>query len=181
MLSIQVDDQTLSADGAGILHTAYISIGSNIGNTIENCKKGLSSLGETKGIQLKRLSKFYKTEPVDYLDQAWFINAVIEISTSLEPVQLFNCLKFIEKEAGRIEDKLRFGPRILDLDIIFYDNVILKTNNLEIPHPRMHNRRFVLRPLCDINPNLIHPVFQRTVKDLLHNLNDKGQRIKEYK
>jgi len=164
----------------GLKHSAFISIGSNIGKAVENCRKGLSALENTHGIQLKKTSKLYKTAPVDYEDQAWFINAVVEISTFFEPIQLFNSLKLIEKEAGRTEDGIRFGPRILDLDIIFFDDLVLETPDLVIPHPRMDNRRFVLRPLCDINPDLVHPVLQKTMRDLLGNLSNKGQRIKEY-
>jgi len=164
----------------GLKHSAFISIGSNIGKPVENCRKGLSALEDAHGIQLIKASKFYKTEPVDYKDQAWFINAVVEISTFLEPIQLFNSLKLIEKEAGRTEDGIRFGPRVLDLDIIFFEDLVLETPDLVIPHPRMDNRRFVLKPLCDINPDLVHPIFHKTMRDLLENLTDKGQRIKEY-
>ena len=161
-------------------HTAFISIGSNIGNAVENCQKGLSRLKETRGIQLKKISKFYKTEPVDYKDQAWFINAVVMINTSFEPVELFNILKSIEKQAGRTIDDVRFGPRVLDLDIIFFDDLVMETPQLDIPHPRMHDRRFVLRPLCDITPNLVHPVLKKNMRNLLENLTDKGQRIIEH-
>jgi 2-amino-4-hydroxy-6-hydroxymethyldihydropteridine diphosphokinase len=161
-------------------HSAFISIGSNIGKPVGNCRKGISAIEDTHGIHLKKTSKLYKTEPVDYKDQAWFINAVVEISTFLEPIQLFNSLKLIEKEAGRTEDGIRFGPRILDLDIIFFDDLVLETPDLIIPHPRMDNRRFVLKPLCDINPDFVHPVLQKTMRDLLENLTDKGQSIREY-
>lgn len=161
-------------------HTAYISIGSNVGESIENCKKAVSSLKEKESIQLEQTSMFYETEPVDYANQAWFINAVVQINTSLEPVELFNYLKLIEKQAGRDEDGIRFGPRVLDMDIIFYDNMVLESSDLVIPHPRMHNRRFVLRPLCDINPDFVHPVLKKSMTDLLAELPDQGQRIMEY-
>lgn len=164
----------------GTVHTVYISIGSNVGKSIENCRKAISVLEETRHIELKKTSKFYQTEPVDYTEQAWFINAVIMINTTLEPAQLFNQLKIIEKKAGRERDGIRFGPRVLDLDIIFFDNVVLESSDLAIPHPRMHNRRFVLRPLCDINPDLVHPILNKTMADLLEDLPDQGQRIKEY-
>ena len=147
---------------------------------VENCRKGLSALEDAYGIQLIKTSKLYKTEPVDYKDQAWFINAVVEISAFLEPIQLFNYLKLVEKKAGRTEDGIRFGPRILDLDIIFFDDLVLETPDLIIPHPRMDNRRFVLKPLCDINTDFVHPVLQKTMRDLLENLTDKGQSIKEF-
>jgi 2-amino-4-hydroxy-6-hydroxymethyldihydropteridine diphosphokinase len=175
-----VNEKKRSDDSDEISHTVYISIGSNIGKPEENCRKGISALRKTNGIQLKKMSKFYETEPVDYKDQAWFINAVVEIKTILDPIKLFNYLKLIEKKIGRSENSIRFGPRILDLDIIFFDDVVMETPDLVIPHPRMDERHFVLKPLCDINPNLVHPVLQKTIKDLLGNITKKGQRIKEY-
>ena len=175
-----MEGNQFSTEDHGKEHAAFISIGSNIGNTVKNCRKGITALKESSGIQLKKVSKFYKTEPVDYKDQAWFINAVVEISTSLEPKQLFNSLKLNEKEAGRVRNSVRFGPRVLDLDILFFDDLVMETDELVIPHPRMHNRRFVLRPLCDINPDLVHPIFKKTIQNLLNNLTDKEQRIIEY-
>jgi 2-amino-4-hydroxy-6-hydroxymethyldihydropteridine diphosphokinase len=175
-----VNKKKLSDDSGEISHIVYISIGSNIGKPEENCRKGISALKKSDGILLKKTSKFYETEPVDYKDQAWFINAVAEIKTILDPIQLFNCLKLIEKKVGRSENDIRFGPRILDLDIIFFDDVIMETPDLVIPHPRMDERRFVLKPLCDINPDLVHPVLGKTIKKLLENITDKSQRIREY-
>lgn len=171
----------MSCDCKGNSHTAYISIGSNIGNSLENCKKAISVLKNTCSIQLSRISKFYKTEPVDYTDQSWFINAVIEIRTSLEPEQLFKTLKSIEKKAGRDENGIRFGPRLLDLDILFFNDETLETPELVIPHPRMHKRRFVLKPICDINPDFVHPVLLKKMKDLLEGLTDTGQEAIETK
>jgi len=176
-----LDVQHYSIGDNGKENAAFISIGSNIGNSIENCRKGISALKNAHSIHLKKSSEFYKTEPVDYTDQAWFINIVVEIITSLDPIQLFSTLKRIEKEAGRIENNIRFGPRILDLDILFFDDLVLETSQLVIPHPRMHKRRFVLRPICDINPDFVHPLLHKTMRDLLENLTDKGQGIIEYK
>lgn len=161
-------------------HSAFISIGSNMGDLFENIMKGIRGLSKTDGILLKKLSKFYQTEPVDYKDQAWFINAAAEIRTCLAPTELFQELKRIEKEVGRKESGIPFGPRILDLDIIFYDDLVLKTSQLMIPHPRMHHRRFVLGPLCDIRPQLVHPIYRRTMQNLLEGLTDDEQRIMEY-
>jgi 2-amino-4-hydroxy-6-hydroxymethyldihydropteridine diphosphokinase len=126
-------------------------------------------------------SLVYQTEPVDYKDQDWFVNYVVKIETTLDPISLLDTLKFIERDAGRTRDAVRFGPRLLDLDIIFYDAMVVDTLKLVIPHPRMHKRRFVLKPICDIDPDIIHPVFHRTMQSLLEDLAAKDQRITEYK
>ncbi|MCP4373988.1 MAG: 2-amino-4-hydroxy-6-hydroxymethyldihydropteridine diphosphokinase [Deltaproteobacteria bacterium] len=162
-------------------HIAYICVGSNIGNKLENCKKGVGALIRSDSVTLKAQSLFYKTDPVDYLNQDWFINYVIKIETSLGPFELLNRLKSIQKDAGRVNDAIRFGPRILDLDIILFDDAVVNSENLTIPHSRMHKRCFVLKPLCDIDPEVIHPVFKKNIKYLLGNMDDKEQRIAEYK
>lgn len=162
-------------------HVAYISVGSNIGNKLENCKKGVDALISYGSVTVKAQSLCYKTDPVDYTDQDWFINYVIKIETSLDPFEFLNRLKSIQKDAGRIRDEIRFGPRILDMDIILFDDTVIKSPTLTIPHPRMHKRRFVLKPVCDINPEIIHPVFKKNMKYLLDSLDDKEQGIAEYK
>jgi 2-amino-4-hydroxy-6-hydroxymethyldihydropteridine diphosphokinase len=162
-------------------HLAYLSVGSNIGNKLENCKKGVHELTKADSVALKAQSAFYKTDPVDYLNQDWFINYVIKIETSLDPFELLNRLKFLQKDAGRTIDAIRFGPRILDLDIILFDDAVINSENLIIPHPRMHKRRFVLKPICDIDPKIMHPVFKKNMKYLLNNINDEKQGIAEYK
>lgn len=159
-------------------HTAYISLGSNIGNKLENCQKGVESLTSSGESVVKAWSQFYKTEPVDYKDQDWFVNAVVKIETILDPFELLHELKSIELSAGRDNDSVRFGPRILDMDIILYGNVVINgSSKLQLPHPRMHKRRFVLKPICDIDPGIVHPVLKTDVKSLLNSLADKEQRI----
>ncbi|MBW2590874.1 MAG: 2-amino-4-hydroxy-6-hydroxymethyldihydropteridine diphosphokinase [Deltaproteobacteria bacterium] len=162
-------------------HIAYISVGSNIGNKIENCKKGVDALIRSDSVTLKAQSRYYKTDPVDYLNQDWFINYVVKIETSLDPFELLNRLKSIQRNAGRINDVIRFGPRILDLDIILFGDVVINLENLTIPHPRMHKRRFVLKPVCDIDAEIIHPVFKKNMEYLLNNIDDEEQGIAEYK
>jgi 2-amino-4-hydroxy-6-hydroxymethyldihydropteridine diphosphokinase len=105
---------------------------------------------------------------------------VVKIETTLDPFQLLYELKIIEKDAGRTEDQIRYGPRILDLDIIFYDNIVIKSSELIIPHPKMHKRRFILKPICDIKPKFIHPVLKMDMQYLLNNLDDKEQRVIQY-
>ena len=127
--------------------------------------------------------KFYikdKTEPVDYNDQDWFVNFMVKIETTLDSFQLLYFLKAMEKNAGRYSDQIRYGPRILDLDIIFYDRIVINSSELIIPHPKMHKRRFVLKSICDINPKFVHPVLKMNMKFLLSMLKDRNQRVVKY-
>jgi 2-amino-4-hydroxy-6-hydroxymethyldihydropteridine diphosphokinase len=161
------------------MHTAYISVGSNLGDKLENCQRGVASLTR-RGCEVTAKSGIYRTEPVDYLDQDWFVNYVVQIETRLKPLDLLDVLHMIQRESGRGPDKTRFGPRILDLDIILYDDITFHSPNQIIPHPRMHKRRFVLQPLCDIDPTLIHPVLKLDVQSLLNSLDADKQRIYPY-
>jgi 2-amino-4-hydroxy-6-hydroxymethyldihydropteridine diphosphokinase len=156
-------------------HRVYISAGSNMGDRLSNCRKGFEALQASGDTVVRRYSRFYKTEPVDYTDQEWFVNAVVEVETSLDPPSLLERLQAIQRQAGRVRDRIRFGPRILDLDIILFDDLVLNSPTLVIPHPRMHERRFVLKPICDINPGSMHPVLKKNAAELLDNLEDAGQ------
>jgi 2-amino-4-hydroxy-6-hydroxymethyldihydropteridine diphosphokinase len=164
----------------GVMKTqiAFISVGSNIGNRKVNCQSGIAALTALDRVLLTGISSFYETEPVDYLDQNWFVNAAVRIQTTLEPIQLLDTLKRIEKKVGRVESGIRFGPRVLDLDIILIDDRIINSDCLVIPHPRMHERRFVLKPICDIDPLIVHPILQRNVQDILGDLSgDQHQQM----
>ncbi len=158
-------------------HTAYICVGSNMGNRAENCRGSIETLTKSGEASLISLSSFYQTSPVDYEDQEWFVNVVAKIETVLDPMDLLNKLKKIERDAGRALDTVRFGPRVLDMDIILYDDRVINKEELIIPHPRMHQRAFVLTGLCEIAPNFIHPVLKMDMICLLNNLNDKKQRV----
>ena len=158
-------------------HTAFISIGSNLGDKVGNCRSAIEALSRLEATDVVDKSPFYKTAPVDYLDQDWFVNVAVKVTTGLGPLRLLEQLQEIQRRAGRVKDPIRFGPRIVDLDIIFYDDAIIETTGLVIPHPRMHKRAFVLRPICDIDPQLVHPVIQRRVQDLLNDLEDPSQGI----
>ena len=155
----------------------YISIGSNLGDKLANCEYGINALVQSDHTALDARSRFYRTAPVDYLDQDWFVNAVIQVSTRLQPLELLSVLQSIQISAGRTQDHIRFGPRILDLDILLYDEMILTTPELEIPHPRLHKRRFVLQPICDIDPKIIHPVLKINMQTLLHRLDANDQKV----
>ena len=161
-------------------HTVYIGAGSNIGNKLLNCRNGIDSLIKFGKAVLKDHSRFYRTEPVDYEEQDWFINCVAKIETTLNPFQLLTQLKAIERNAGRVYDPIRFGPRILDLDILLWDNLVINSSKLVIPHPRMHKRRFVLKPICDIDSKIIHPVLMKDMQTLLEMLDENEQKIVEY-
>jgi 2-amino-4-hydroxy-6-hydroxymethyldihydropteridine diphosphokinase len=163
------------------LHIAYISVGSNIGDKLVNCRKGIAAFTETGRSKILAQSRFYATEPVDYEDQDWFINAMVKIETAHDPFQLLDQIESIQRAAGRKIDLVRFGPRILDLDIIFYNDRIINSERLVVPHPRMHKRRFVLKPICDINPAIIHPVLKKDMQFLLERLGNDAQKVFEYR
>lgn len=148
---------------------AYIGIGSNLGSAITNCRQAIALLNEHPKIKVISRSSFYETEPVGPQDQNWFINAVVEIKTDLEPLSLLDALLAIEVEMGRIREE-KWGPRIIDLDILLYGNLTLNNSRLEIPHPEMIYRRFVLAPLAELTPNSIHPTVKKSIQQLLSEL-----------
>jgi 2-amino-4-hydroxy-6-hydroxymethyldihydropteridine diphosphokinase len=147
------------------MHIAFIGIGSNLGDREENCLQAIECLAR-EGVALKKRSSLYETEPWGVKDQPGFINLVVEIETERDPRRLLQLLKFIEKEMGR-EDTFRWGPRVIDLDILLYDDVILRDEDIQIPHPLMHLRDFVLKPMNEISPGLVHPLLKKSVNDLL--------------
>jgi 2-amino-4-hydroxy-6-hydroxymethyldihydropteridine diphosphokinase len=151
----------------------YIGIGSNLGNREANCRQAVELL-EKKGILIKKKSSLYETEPWGIKDQPLFLNMAIEIETELIPGELLKVLQDIETEIGR-EKTLKWGPRIIDLDILFFDDIILNEDNLKIPHPFMHERDFVLKPLQEIAPDMKHPVLQLSISELLYDLEKKSQ------
>lgn len=153
----------------------YISVGSNMGNRLLNIKKALKLLGSNKGVVIKKRSPLYETKAVGPQPQGDFLNGAIEIETMLSADDLLSLLKSIELAIGRQKDKVRWGPRPVDLDILFYDNVIRQDTNLKIPHPLLAEREFVLRPLSDIAADFLHPVFNKTVGQLYKDLKVKEQ------
>ena len=136
----------------------YIGIGSNLGNTLQNCKYAIESLSRINGINPTQISSFYKTEPVGIEKQNYFINAVVEITASLSARDLLQALRKIEGDMGR-KRETKGGPRIIDLDLLFYGQDVIRETDLVVPHPEIHKRRFVLEPLYEIASYFIHPVF----------------------
>jgi 2-amino-4-hydroxy-6-hydroxymethyldihydropteridine diphosphokinase len=159
-------------------HRVYIGIGSNLGDRAENCQKGIEAVAACEDCVLEAQSPFYETEPVYLEDQAWFINAAALVRTSLEPEAFLARLQAIEQRMGPRADSPRFGPRVLDLDILFFDDLVLREGDLWVPHPRLHERRFVLQPLSDIAARFLHPVLGKTIGSLLAGLKDGHKRVR---
>jgi len=152
---------------------AFVGIGSNLGNPVEACCEALGRVDRIPGIRLLRCSSLYRTSPLGPQDQPAFINAVAEIRTSLPPTRLLHALKGIEHSMGRSETE-KWGPRVIDLDILFYGQEVLQEEGLVIPHPELHRRAFVLVPLGELASYLIHPAFGVSISGLMERLSDKG-------
>ena len=145
-------------------HTAYIALGSNLGDKEANLRRALELLIE-RGVEIVKTSTFISTEPYGVTDQPQFLNGVCEVRTSLEPLELLHTLLDIEQEMGRV--RLRhWGERNIDLDLLLYEDVVMDTPELKLPHPDMQNRDFVLLPLAEIAPELVHPILQKSIEEL---------------
>lgn len=150
-------------------HTAYIALGSNMGDREEYLRNAVEALDQVEGCMVRKVSEFIETPPYGVTDQADFLNGCLELRTLLHPEELLEEIHRIEKEAGR-ERIVRWGPRTLDLDIIFYDDLICQEDDLCIPHVEMHKRKFVLEPLAGIAPYKRHPATGQTVVEMLEKL-----------
>ena len=147
------------------MKTIYLSLGSNVGDRRAHLNQAIELL-PASGVQILRTSPIYETEPVDYVNQSWFLNLVLEAETELFPLQLLTRTQRIERSLGRIRTNPK-GPRTIDIDILLYARAIVRMARLEIPHPRMIERRFVLQPLADLAPDLRHPVVHQSIRQLL--------------
>ncbi len=150
-------------------HTVFLSIGSNVGDCVSHLLRAITILKGHGDMQVMAVSPFYRTRPQNYVSQEWFVNGAVKLRTRFgDPFWLLDQLQSMERAMDKKGKPFRFGPRIIDLDIIFFDDLCLKTRTLEIPHPRMHERRFVLKPVCDIGAQVVHPVLQKTALELLN-------------
>lgn len=166
--------------------TAYLGFGSNLGDRAGNIAKGQEFLRKA-GVEIEVGSKLYESEPFYFFNedknQPWFLNQVARAATELEPLALLKLTQQIEKRVGRTSKsslssegngKVHYSPRMLDIDILLYDDLILKTEALEIPHPRFHARRYDLKPFAKIAPRTIHPIFKKSIAELLAECKDKS-------
>lgn len=151
----------------------FVGLGSNMDDPAGHCLKAMHLISEADGVNLLRSSSLYRTEPVGCVKQDWFINAVVEMRTELTAHKLMQVLQDIENNMGRVR-KEKWGPRIIDLDILLYGQDVIRDENLAIPHPELHRRRFILVPLCEIASYVIHPAFGVSIRGLMDRLDDEG-------
>ena len=152
----------------------FIGIGSNMTDPVANCMESIDRISQFSHIRITKRSSLYRTEPVGLREQEWFVNGVIEIKTKYTATTLLKVLQQIESDMGRIR-KERWGPRTIDLDILFYGQEVIKEKDLSVPHPELHKRRFVLIPMYEIAPYVIHPAFGISIKGLLSRLQDESR------
>lgn len=148
-------------------HQAFVAIGSNLGERLRLIEQGIGALKLLQGCKVEKVSQIITTKPYGVTDQPDFLNGMIALRTLLLPLELLDCLQEIERAAGR-ERLVHWGPRTLDLDLIFYDDAIIDTERLKVPHPDMQNREFVLKPLAELAPYYRHPILNKTVTELLN-------------
>jgi 2-amino-4-hydroxy-6-hydroxymethyldihydropteridine diphosphokinase len=160
-----------------MVNLAYFSLGSNIGNGKAELHDAIARLEEHGPV--RAVSSFYETEPVEFIDQAWFVNCAIALETEETPEQLMASVLDIERQMGR-QRIVQKGPRTIDIDILLFGDAVVNTNELTIPHPAMANRRFVLEPLAEIAPDVQHPVLNKTIRELLNDL-PSGQAVRKIK
>jgi 2-amino-4-hydroxy-6-hydroxymethyldihydropteridine diphosphokinase len=153
--------------------TVYLSLGSNVGDRALNLNAAIAAL-PAAGLTVRQVSSFYETEPVDYLDQSWFLNCVVQGQTELPPLELLRALRALESRMGSYKP-IPKGPRLIDIDVLLCGQQSIHSTELQVPHPRMTQRRFVLIPLAEIAASLRHPTWSGTVQELLAETSDKSE------
>jgi 2-amino-4-hydroxy-6-hydroxymethyldihydropteridine diphosphokinase len=150
---------------------SYLGIGSNLGDPVQNCREALREISSLKNTRVLRRSSLYRTQPVGNASQEWFVNGVLEVRTAFTASHLLKALQWVEQALGRVRTE-KWGPRTIDIDILLFGQEIVETGDLVIPHPEMHKRRFVLVPINEIAPYVIHPRYGVSMKGLLDRLAD---------
>ncbi len=158
--------------------SVYIALGSNMGDRELNLLRGIAEIGKLPGSKIRAMSGFYDTRPVGPVEQDNFLNAVLRVETSLSPHQLLSELQRIETGVFGRKRTVRWGPRPIDLDILLYDDLTIAGEDLTIPHPRLHERKFVLVPLVEIAPGLVHPGIGQSLSEILDGLDNDEQVVK---
>lgn len=157
------------------MNIAFIGIGSNMGDREKNCIDAIRLIEETGAGKILKRSSLYHTPPYGFERQDWFINAALQMETGLGPRELLHSLKSIEARLGR-EPGFRWGPRLIDLDLLFYNGAVLDSPDLVVPHPGIPERRFVLEPLAEIEAELMHPILKKSISEMLNSLGFSGER-----
>lgn len=155
-------------------HKVYLSLGSNMGDKRENLLEAIKRVGELENTEVVKSSTILETEPFGYIEQDNFLNACLEVKTLLTPQEFLSSILKIELDMGRVRE-IKWGPRVIDIDILFYDNEIIQEDNLAVPHPWICEREFVLEPLSEITPNYVHPLERKTIMMLARKLKESGK------
>ncbi len=158
------------------MESAYVGIGSNLGDKIANCREAIARMGRLKRCKVRLQSSFYRTEPVGVLEQDFFVNGVVRLDTDLSALTLLKRLLGIEAAMGRVRRK-KWDARVIDLDVLLFGGHIIESPELTVPHPLMHTRRFVLTPLAQIAPDVVHPVLLMSMRELMESLPVEGQAV----
>jgi 2-amino-4-hydroxy-6-hydroxymethyldihydropteridine diphosphokinase len=159
------------------MKTAYIGIGSNMGDPRKNCLEAVKRIGKLDGCEIVSLSSLYLTEPIGVSDQEWYVNGVVSIETGMSARELLNELLLIEAEMRRVRVR-KWGPRIIDLDILLFGRDVINETGITVPHPLMQLRKFVMAPVAEIAPGLMHPIIGKTMMEIYRGLPEDDQVVK---